>query len=65
MPSASTWGGPFEAAMVICSGGPETEQDAGGGLPPTRSAGSGHQVSILAWDIRLQGRQEAHATRAS
>jgi hypothetical protein len=54
----------FEAAMGHRLGGPETEQDAGGGL-----SGEGarwvaeHQVSILAWDM-LDSR-DAKATHAS
>jgi putative cyclase len=54
----------FEAARGHMLGGPETEQDAGGGL-----SGDGarwvaeHQVSILAWDM-LDSR-DAKATHAS
>jgi hypothetical protein len=54
----------FEATRGHLLGGPETEQDAGGGL-----SGDGarwvaeHQVSVLAWDM-LDSR-EAKATHAS
>jgi hypothetical protein len=54
----------FEAARGHMLGGPETEQDAGGGL-----SGDGarwvaeHQVSVLAWDM-LDSR-EAKETHAS
>ncbi len=54
----------FEAAMGHMLGGPETEQDAGGGLSADGARWvAEHQVSILAWDM-LDSRdaKEAHAT---
>ena len=54
----------FEAASGHLLGGPETEQDAGGGLSAdgTRWVAD-HQVSILAWDM-LDSRdaKTAHAS---
>jgi len=54
----------FEAARGHMLGGPETEQDAGGGLSSDGARWvAEHQVSILAWDM-LDSR-EAKATHAS
>jgi Putative cyclase len=54
----------FEAAMGHMLGGPETEQDAGGGLSADGARWvAEHQVSILAWDM-LDSR-DAKAAHAS
>jgi kynurenine formamidase len=54
----------FEAATGHILGGPETEQDAGGGLSADGARWvAEHRVSILAWDM-LDSR-EAKATHAS
>jgi hypothetical protein len=54
----------FEAASGHMLGGPETEQDAGGGLSADGARWvAEHQVSILAWDM-LDSR-EAKAAHAS
>jgi kynurenine formamidase len=54
----------FEAATGHILGGPETEQDAGGGLSADGARWvAEHQVSILAWDM-LDSR-EAKAAHAS
>jgi kynurenine formamidase len=54
----------FEAATGHMLGGPETEQDAGGGLSDDGARWlAEHQVSILAWDM-LDSR-EAKQTHAS
>ena len=54
----------FEAARGHMLGGPETDQDAGGGLSEDGARWvASHQVSILAWDM-LDSREAkaAHAT---
>ena len=65
MPSASTWAGTGSRRPRVTSlGGPESEQDAGGGLSADGARWvAEHQVSILAWDM-LDSR-EAKAAHAS
>ena len=54
----------FEAATGHILGGPETEQDAGGGLSADGARWvAKHQVSILAWDmLDSRGAKVAHAS---